>query len=158
MRRLCREPNMPLSLSDSRTGAPPRNVLSLRHELAQAERVLRERAASEAVRLAEAESVAWREAQDMCFAFDRIRERVKARLQAINAGDRERFPCERKWAEMALHDAHLADASYTLISFARLRDRLRYLRGGADRETVVREALKRGGVHTERGYFQEILK
>jgi hypothetical protein len=59
---------------------------------------------------------------------------------------------------MALCDANRADASYTVVSFARLRDRLRYLRGGSERESVVREALERGGVYTERHYFQEILK
>ena len=38
---------------------------------------------------------------------------------------------------------------YTVISFARLRDRLRYLRGGSGRESVWREALERGGVYTD---------
>src|SRR5438034_8788729 len=101
MRHLCREPSMPQSLDDSGSGAPPRDILVLRNELAQAERVLRERAENEAVRLAEAERVAWREAQADCFQFDRIRERVKARLEAIEAGNPEKFPREREWAEMA---------------------------------------------------------
>jgi hypothetical protein len=50
---------------------------------------------------------------------------------------------------MALSDTDRADAAYTVISFARLRDRLRFLRGGSEREAVVREALERGGVYTD---------
>src|ERR1700722_3802182 len=137
---------------------PARDILALRRELAQAERILREKAEREARRLSEIELVAWREAQDACFSFDRIRLNVNSRLKAIQAGNRERFPGERRLAEMALRDAGKADASYTVISFARLRERLRYLRGGLVRESVVPEALERGGVYTERGYFQVILR
>jgi hypothetical protein len=158
MHRLSREPTMPKPLSDSGTGVTPRDILVLRHELAQAEKTLRERAEGEAARLAEAERAAWRQAQADCFQFDRIRESAKARVSIIMAGSPERFPRERELAEMALRDAHRADATYTVISFARLRDRLRYLRGGADRKAVMREALTRGGVYAERGYFQEILR
>jgi hypothetical protein len=125
-----------------------RHVAALRRELVQAERKLRETAEREARRLAEAEHVAWLEAQDACFAFDRIRQRASKRLEAIRAADRERFLGERRLAEMALRDADRADAAYTIISFAKLRDRLRYLRGGAEREAVVNEAIARGGVYT----------
>jgi hypothetical protein len=126
--------------------------------LAVAERALRDEAEREARRLAQAEHFAWREAQDSCFTFDRIRALASSRLEAIHAGGRERFTGERKVAEMALRDADRADAAYTVISFAKLRDRLRYLRGGSEREAVMREALERGGAYTERGYFQEILR
>jgi len=135
-----------------------RDIVALRRELAQAEGILRGKAEGEARRLAEAERVAWREAQEACFAFDRIRQSANSRLEAIQAGDRERFVGERRLAEMALRDGHRADASYTVLSFAPLRERLRYLRGGSERESVVREALKRGGVYTDRRYFQEIVR
>jgi hypothetical protein len=158
MRRLCRESTVPTALSDSGTGAPPRDIVALRRELAQAERWLRERAEREAKRLAEAEREAWREARDACFLFDRIQQNVTSRLNAIEAGGQERFLGERRLAELGLLDADRANASYTVLSFARLRDRLRFLRGGLEREAIVREALKRGGVYTARGYFQEILK
>lgn len=111
--------------------------------------------------LADAERIAWREVRDSCHAFDWIREAVTARLEAIHAGGRERFHGEERLAQMALRDADWADASYTVISFARLRDRFRYLRGGSEREAVVREGLERGGVYTgARGgrHFQEIVR
>jgi hypothetical protein len=126
--------------------------------LAQAERILREKAAPYARRLAEEEIRAWRDAQEACFLFDRIRHNANVRLDAIRAGSPEWFVGERRLAEMALRDADFADAKYVVISFARLRDRIRYLRGGSERETVVREALERGGVCTERRGFQEILR
>jgi hypothetical protein len=137
---------------------PARDIVALRRELAQAEWILRERAEREARLLAEAERVAWLDAQAACISFDRIRHRVNSRLKAIDTGEREKFLGERRLAEMTLRDANGADASYTVISFARLRDRLRYLRGGSERESVVREALGRGGVYTEQRYFQEILR
>lgn len=136
-------------------------VVALRRELAQAERDLCEKADREALNLAEAEHVAWRQTQDACFAFDRIRQNASARLETIRSGGRERFPGERAVADMALCDADRADAAYTIISFARLRDRLRYLRGGSERETVVRKTLERGGVYTDayQGlHFQGILR
>jgi hypothetical protein len=135
-----------------------RDIVALRRELAQAEGMLREKAEREARRLLEVERIEWREAQDACFSFDRVRRSADSRLKAIDAGGQERFRGERRLAEMALRDADRADANYTVISFARLRDRLRYLRGGSERESVVREALERGGVYTERRYFQEILR
>ena len=135
-----------------------RDIAGLRRELAQAERMLRETAEHEARRLADLECLAWSEAQDVCFLFDRIRRSVNSRLMAIHSGAPERFLGEQKLAEMALCAADRADAAYTVISFARLRDRLRYLRGGSDRESVVREALERGGIYTERHYFQGILR
>ena len=51
--------------------------------------------------------------------------------------------------------------AYTVISFAKTTDRLRYLRGGSDREAVVREALERGGVYTDAcqgRHFQGIVR
>jgi hypothetical protein len=138
-----------------------RDIAALRSELACAEREFREKAEREAQRLAEAEHLAWREAQDACFAFDRICRLARARLSAIQNGDSERFLNERKLAEMALADADFADAAYTVISFAQLRDRLRYLRGGSEREAVVRKALERGGVYTKAyagRHFQGIVR
>lgn len=139
-------------------GAEIGRVAALRRELAFAEHELRARAEREAVRLAEAERLALWEARDSCHGFDLIRPLVQKRLAAIRTGANERFTSERRLAEMALRDADRADASYTVVSFASLRDRIRYLRGGAERESVLREALERNGVYTERGYFQEILK
>jgi hypothetical protein len=111
--------------------------------------------------LADAERIAWREVRDSCHAFDWIREAVTARLEAIHAGGRERFHGEERLAQMALRDADLADAAYTLISFAQLHDRLGYLHGGHEREAFVREALERGGVYTGAcggRHFQEIVR
>ncbi len=126
---------------------PARDIVALRRELAQAERMLHEKAGREARQLAVAERVAWREAQDACFFFDGIRPSVNSRLKALQAGDHERFLGERRLAEMAIRDADRADAAYTVISFAQLRDRLRYLRGGTERDSVLAEALQRGGVY-----------
>jgi hypothetical protein len=141
--------------------ADARDIMALRRELARAERVLRDNAEREARRLAKAEHVAWREAQDACFLYDYIRANVNRRLEAIRAGEHERFPGELRLAEMALKDADHVDAAYTVISFARLRDRLRYLHAGSERETVVCEALKRGGVYTDAcggRHFQGIVR
>jgi hypothetical protein len=138
-----------------------RDVVALRRELASAERQLREKAKREAERLAAAEHIAWREARDACFAYDVFRHNASERLEAIRAGEREKFCGERRLVEMALRDADRADAVYTVISFARLRDRLRYLRGGSEREAVVREALERGGVYTDAcggHHFQGIVR
>src|SRR6267143_369328 len=124
---------MPTLLSESATVAPARDIVALRRELAQAERGLRERAEREAVRLAEAEHVAWRDAREGCLQLERIRRDANARLEAIQGGGRERFPGERVLAEMALRDAEaweLRDgAAYTIVGFACRRDRLRFLRG-----------------------------
>jgi hypothetical protein len=130
------------------TLADARRVATLRCELAEAERDLLEKAEREAIRLARAEYVAWREAQEACFAYDWIRQNVNRRLEAIHAGEPEQSPGELQLTEMAFTDAARADAAYTVISFARLHDRLRYLRGGSEREAVVREALDQGGCLT----------
>jgi hypothetical protein len=138
-----------------------RRITALRRELADAEQTLRARTRREATRLAHAEHAAWRQACDACHAFDRIRRNASARLDAIRTGSPERFRGERRLAEVALRDADRADAAYTVISFARRRDRLRYLCGGDERKAVIREAIARGGVFTDaRGgnYFQEILR
>jgi hypothetical protein len=136
-------------------------IVALRRELARAERILREKARSEAVRMAAAERIAWREAREKCLQLERIRRNAKARLSAICNGSPERFSGERTLAEMALNGVETWEmrdsAAYTVISFARLLDRLRYLRGGTDREAVVAETLKRGGVYDDRGHFTEIL-
>jgi hypothetical protein len=138
------------------------NIVAQRRDLAHAERRLRVRAEREAVRLAEVEVLCWRDAQAACLQLERIRRQASARVEAIQGGEMERFSGERTLAEMALSDVEsweLRDSTaYTIVSCARLRDRLRYLRGGAEREVVMREALACGGVYTERGYFQEILK
>jgi hypothetical protein len=138
--------------------AETRGIVALRLELAVAERQLRERAAGEAEALARAERIAWREAQDICHTFDRIRPRAEARLAAIRAGAAERFLGERRLCELALRDAERADAAYTVVSFADRRERLRYLRGGSELETVLRETLERDGVYGERGHFFEVLR
>lgn len=144
------------------SGSHPRDIAALRHELAQAERELRERAEHEAVLLAETERVAWREAREDCLQLERIRRDVTARTEVIRDGGRERFPGERALAGVVLRDVETLEfrdsTAYTIVSFACRRERLRFLRGGAQRDAVLREALRRGGVYTERGYFQEILK
>jgi hypothetical protein len=137
-------------------------IIALRRELAQAERELRERAEREATRLAKAERAARREVQTNCLQLERIRRRAKTRLEAIISENSERFPGELKVAEMALRDVQaweLWDSTvYTIMNFACMRDRLHFLRGGTEREAVMREVITRGGVYTERKYFQEILK
>jgi hypothetical protein len=141
--------------------AKVRGFIELRRKLADAERALREQAGREAISLVCAERAAWRAARDACHAFDRVRPKAIARLKALNGGAPERFPGERRLAEMALHDASRADAVYTILSFARLQDRLRYLRGGFEREGVIRESIERGGIYTAacRGrHFQGIVK
>jgi hypothetical protein len=141
--------------------ANTREIKALRQELAGAERDLCEKADRAARKLAEAEHVAWRQAQDACAAFDCIRQNAGVRLEAIHSGGRERFPGECALAEMALRDADHADAAYTVISFADLRDRLRYLRGTSERESVVHEALERAGVYTDAfggRHFQGIVR
>jgi hypothetical protein len=135
-----------------------RGIVTLRRELATAERELRERAARAAETLSRAERAAWREARDACHAFDSIRPRVEVRLAAFRAGASERFLVEQRLGEMALRDADRADAAYTIISFAGRRERLRYLRGGAERDSVIRKTLERGGVYGERGHFFEVLR
>jgi hypothetical protein len=123
--------------------------------------VLRARAKREAIGLVRAERVAWREAQNACFFFDRIWPKARTRMQSIRAGGPERFVGEASLAEIALGTALRADAAYTILSFANPRDRLRYLRGGSERDAVVRETLERGGVYTERcagRHFQEIVR
>ncbi len=153
---------MPTLPSSSGTVEHPRDIVVLRRELAQAERELREKAEREAVRLAEAERVAWRETRENCLQVERIRRRATARIEAIRHGGRERFTGERALAVIAMREVEMWElrdsTAYTIVSFARLRDRFRYLRGGAEREAVIRETLTRGGVNTERGYFQGILK
>jgi hypothetical protein len=123
---------------------------------------LRGKARTEAVRLAEAERTAWFEAQNRCLQLERIRRNAKARLSEIRNGSPERFSGERKLAEMALNDVEKWETqdseAYTIGSFARLRDRLRYLRGGSEREAIMAETLKRGGVYNERGFSMEILR
>ncbi|MGC1907748.1 MAG: hypothetical protein WA715_28260 [Candidatus Acidiferrum sp.] len=149
-------------LRDSETGAIAYNIVALRRELVQAERQLRERAEREAVRLANAERGEWRIAREDCLQLERIRRDATERLIAIGSGGKTRFRDEAALAELALRDVETWElhdsAVYTIISFANRRDRLRFLVGGADREAVMREALAQGGVYTERGYFQEILK
>jgi hypothetical protein len=152
---------MPTLRSDPATVALDRDIVAMRRELALTEQLLRGQAEREAKSLADAELIAYREARDACYTYDRIRKSARVRLEAIRAGGPERFRGERRLAEIALRDADSADAAFTVISFARLCDRLRYLRGGPQREAVVREALERGGVHTaacgER-HFQGIVR
>jgi hypothetical protein len=140
------------------TPAEALGIVSMRRELAIAERHLRERAGREAESLAQSERAAWGKARDACRAFDHIRPRVEARLSAIQAGASERFLGERRLGEMALRDAARADAAYTILSFGDRRERLRYLRGGSEREAALHETLERGGVYGERGHFFDVLR
>jgi hypothetical protein len=138
-----------------------RLVSRLKQELAHAERRLRERAELRARELAAEEEIAWREARDECHAFDRIRTLVWRRWDALSNGEKEIFLGERRLAEMALRDADRADASFTVVSFAKLSDRLQFLRGGTEREKTVTRALERGGVSTEAfggRHFQRIVR
>jgi hypothetical protein len=120
------------------------------------ERELRKGARRAARTLALAEAVVSRQAQDACDAFSRIRPRVEDRLAAIQGGSSERFLGERRLAELALRDAERADAANTILSFARRRDRLRYLCGGFERETVIAETIRWGGVYGERKQFHRM--
>jgi hypothetical protein len=137
------------------------DITALRAALAQAEYQLRQSAELEAVRVADAERVAWRSAREACLELEQIRKNAISRLQAIQNGGPERFRGEGTLARGALDDVEAWErrdsAAYTILSFACLRDRLRYLRGGSGREAVLVETLACNGVHTERGYFQEIL-
>lgn len=138
------------------------DIVELRRELGHAEIQLRVRADQEAVKIAQAEHTAWCEARDCCLQLERIRRSAKSCLKAIVAGSRERFREKRELAELALREVERWElresAAYTVVSFARRRDRLRYLRGGSERETVIHEAIKRGGVYDERGHFVEVLQ
>ncbi|MGC1907695.1 MAG: hypothetical protein WA715_27985 [Candidatus Acidiferrum sp.] len=147
---------------ESGIGATAHKIVALRRELAQAEKELRERAEREAVRLAVEERDQWRVAREDCLQLERIRRDASARLEAIRDGGQPRFPGEYELAQSAIRDVEkweLRDsAAYTIISFAGRRIRLRFLMGGAQREGAMRETISQGGVYTERGYFQEILK
>ena len=136
----------------------PSGIVALRQNLAEKEAALREQADREARLLVAEERLAWREARDACHTYDRIQPRAEARLRAIRSGAAERFAGEARLAEMALREAERADVAYTVISFARRSDRFRYLRGGLDRVVVLRETLERGGVYTQRGHFQGIVR
>ncbi len=134
------------------------DIVALREQIAQAERDLRVKARTEAVLLAEAERSAWFEVQENCFSFDWIRLRAQECLEAIAHGKKERFLGEGRLAELALRDADRADAAYTVISFSRMSDRVRYLHGSSEREAIINETLMRGGVFDERNKFMEILR
>jgi hypothetical protein len=87
----------------------------------------------------------------------------RARLTALAEGAPQRRPREMWIGVQALRALNffqpLADAAYTLLSFASARERLRFLRGGpAEREALLRDTLTRGGVLDHRGRFQEILR
>jgi len=141
--------------------ADPGRITALRRELADAERALRARALREAERLAVAERIALRDACDACHRYDRIRRNANARLDALRAGGPERFPQEQQIAETVLRQADRADAAFTVIAFAKWSDRLRYLRGGSEREAVILEALECGGVYTGGcggKHFREIVR
>ncbi len=162
--------------------ANSQDIAEMRRELASAERALNELAVLAAERLARDERAAWLEARNACHFFDLIRPRAEARLAAIRAGvvlpgkqTAERFAGEERLAQMTLREADFADAAYTVISFARLPDRLRYLRGCArggatvgvsggaqddaryDRDSLLLETLQRGGVYNDRNYFHEVV-
>lgn len=124
---------------------------------------VRARAERAALRMAELERIAWREARDRCLQLEKIRRNAQRRVDALNQGSAERFLGERALAEMALREVARCEprdsAAYTIVSFANLRDRLRFITGSdADRETLLRETLARGGVYDERGCFMEILR
>lgn len=108
-----------------------------------------------AERLAAAEHAAWLEAQAACFACDRFRSNVEARLILLAAGAPERFCGERRLAQMALEEAARADVVYAVLSFAPLGARLALLTGGRPREDVLQQTFVRGGVFDPRGHFLE---
>lgn len=127
------------------------------------DRSVRARAEREARHTAELERVSWSACLEQCRSCDRTLGYIRERLAEISSGARERFAGERKLAEYALPQVEQRalrfDAIYTVLSFGNLRDRWRYLRGSdADREALIREVLARGGVFTDRGCFQEILR
>jgi hypothetical protein len=150
-------------------------IAELRQELALAERQLRELAVLAAERFAQQERAAGHEALEACRDYDRIRARAEARLAESRAADvvsgsgappgrvvvfknetPERFPGEEQLAELAIRAADFADAAYTVIAFGSRDDRMRFLRGGTEREAVIREAIERGGAYTDRKFFMEI--
>lgn len=137
----------------------------MRTELAAAEKELRKRAEREAIRLAHLEHEEWLNAQERCLQLEQIRRDVMERLNAMRKGGSERFCGEADLVRMALDDLktwELRDsAAYTIVSFANCRDRLRFLRGGAERDAVLVETIKCGGVYTGAyggRHFQEIVQ
>ncbi len=124
---------------------------------------LHERARRAALRLTEMERAEWLAARNRCLQLEKIRTCARNRLATIRGGAPERFAGERALAEAALRDVAKWEphdsAAYTILSFAGRRDRLRYLLANdADREALVRATLARGGVHDDRGRFQEISR
>jgi hypothetical protein len=140
-------------------------LAAARSQLANAELRVRQLAAKDAKILDEHERAAFLEARDACRIFDGIRPRAEARLAEIRAGvvlpgrkAAERFAGEARLAEMALREADLADAAYTILAFANARDQARYMRGGGKRDAVLRETLKRGGVYNDWKFFIGIVR
>ncbi|HUK30539.1 MAG TPA: hypothetical protein VLV89_05450 [Candidatus Acidoferrum sp.] len=140
-------------------------LAAMRRELANAELQVRQLAAKHGDILAQRERDACADALESCGTFDSIRPRATARLAEIREGvvlpgrkTPERFLGEARLAEMALREADLADASYTILAFANARDQARYIRGGAERDAVLRETMKRGGVYNDRKYFMGIVR
>jgi len=139
------------------------NIRVMRRTLASAERTVRDRAESEARRLASMEREAWTEAHDRCLQLEKIRRQARARLAAIADGSPQRYPRERATAVIALREVARCEprdsAAFTLLSFASARERLCFLRSGpAEREALLRATLARGGVFDDRGRFWEILR
>lgn len=137
--------------------------ISMRRNERSNQQTLRARAEREARYMADLERVSWSACLEQCRSCDRTLGYIRQRLAEISSGARERFAGERKLAEYALPQveqwALRFDVIYTVLSFANLRDRWRYLRGSdAEREALIREVLERGGVFTDRGCFQEILR
>jgi hypothetical protein len=141
------------------------DLAAARSQLANAELRVRQAAAKDAKILDEHERAAFLDARDACCAFDNIRPRAEARLAEIRAGvvlpgrkTSERFAGEARLAEIALREADLADAAYTIVAFANARDQARYMRGGDKRDAVLRETMKRGGAYNDRKFFMAIVR
>jgi hypothetical protein len=140
-------------------------IAELRSQLASAERQLRELTEQHAGILKQREHAAWAEARDACLDYDRIRARAQVRVAQILDGvpvpgkhSPERFPGEMRLALMALCEADRADAAYTVISFGGTPEKVRYAQGGDARDSLLREAMERGGVYNERNYFVEVIR
>jgi hypothetical protein len=141
------------------------DLAAARSQLANAELRLRQLAAKDARICLQRERAALLDARDACRFFDDLRPIAEARLAEIRAGvvlpgrkAPERFGGEARFAEMALREADLADAAYTILAFANARDQARFMCGARQRDAVLRETLKRGGVYNDRKFFMAIVR
>lgn len=137
---------------------------SLERQLAAEKRRIAELAQQEAEQIAAQERAEWLAAGEECRRLDKELRNARARIAAVADGAPKRWPREIAMGVQVLGSYQnyflpMADATYTLLSFAGKRERLRFLRAGREeREAMLREVLARGGVYNDRGFFQEIVR